>query len=72
MDVISGGEVVEYFNEHIRDRVMQEYGVTTGLDELSRAEDESARELLIQFGIALALIYVVLAWCSPPGAGRWR
>ncbi len=62
MSVISGGEVIGHFNEHIRDRVMREYGIATGLDELSRAEDEAASELLIQFLIALALIYVVLAW----------
>ena len=60
--VISGGEVVEYFNDNIRDRIMQKYGVTTGLDELSLAEDEAADDFLIQFFVALALIYVVLAW----------
>ena len=61
-DVIAGREVVAYFNEHIRDAVMQEYGVTTGLDGLSQAADEAADDFLIQFFIALALIYIVLAW----------
>ena len=61
-DVIAGREVVAYFNEHIRDAVMQKYGVTTGLDGLSQAEDEAADDFLIQFFIALALIYIVLAW----------
>ena len=60
--VISGGEVVAYFNENIRDAVIEKYGVTTGLDELSQAEDELLGDMLLQFGIALALIYVVLAW----------
>ena len=36
--------------------------MTTGLDELSQAEDELLGDMLLQFGIALALIYVVLAW----------
>ena len=61
-DVIASGEVIEYFNEHIRDRIMQKYDVTTGLDELSLAEDEAADDFLIQFCVALALIYIVLAW----------
>ena len=61
-DIIASGEVIEYFNEHIRDRVMQKYDVTTGLDELSLAEDEAADDFLIQFCVALALIYIVLAW----------
>ena len=61
-NVISSGEVVEYFDENIRDRVMQKYGITTGLDELSRAEDEAAADFLIQFLVVLALIYIVLAW----------
>ena len=60
--VISGGEVIEYFNENIRDRVMREYDITTGLDELSQAEDEAMSDFLFQFVIVLALIYVVLAW----------
>ena len=61
-DVIASGEVIEYFDEHIRDRVMQKYDVTTGLDELSLAEDQAADDFLIQFCVALALIYIVLAW----------
>ncbi len=60
--VITGGEVIAYFNENIRDRITQQYGVSTGLDELSLAEDEAASDFLIQFPIALALIYIVLAW----------
>ena len=60
--VIAGGEVVEYFNEHVRDRVMEQYGISVGLDELSLAEDETGREMLTLFGISLVLIYIVLAW----------
>ena len=60
--VISGGEVISYYNANIRDAVMEKYGVTTGLDGLSQAESELMGEMLVQFGVALALIYVVLAW----------
>ena len=60
--VISGGEVVGYFHEHIRDDVVQKHGVSTGLDELSQAEDQLLSDMLIQFIVALGLIYVVLAW----------
>ena len=60
--VISGGEVVAYFDENIRDAVIEKYGVTTGLDELSQAEDELLGDMLVQFATALALIYIVLAW----------
>ena len=61
-NVISGREVVGYFNKNIKDRVARKYGISTGLDELSLAEDKTARDFAIQFPIALALIYVVLAW----------
>ena len=61
-NVISGGEVVRYFNDNIRERIAAKYGIDTGLDELSLAEDEAASDFAIQFPIALALIYVVLAW----------
>ena len=60
--VISSGEVVAYFNENIKARLAEEYGIDTGLDELSLAEAETASAFAIQFPIALALIYVVLAW----------
>ena len=60
--LISGGEVVAYFNENIKDRIASKYGIGTGLDELSLAEDEVASDFAVQFPIALALIYVVLAW----------
>ena len=60
--VISGGEVIGYFHEHLRDAVTEKYGVTTGLDELSQAEEELFGDMMVQFVIALALIYVVLAW----------
>ena len=60
--VISGGEVVAYFNENVRDAVVEKFGVSTGLDELSQAESELMGKMLVQFGVALALIYVVLAW----------
>ena len=62
LSVISGGEVVAYFDDNIRDRVIEKYGITTGLDELSLAQDEAASELTILFCVALALIYIVLAW----------
>ena len=61
-NVVSGGEVIAYFNEHMKERVAREYGVSAGLDELSLAEDQAASDFLIQFPIALALIYMVLAW----------
>ena len=61
-NVISGGEVVRYFNDNIREHIAAKYGIDTGLDELSLAEDEAASDFAIQFPIALALIYVVLAW----------
>ena len=60
--VITGGEVVAYFNERIAGRLAQEYGIDTGLDELSLAQAEAASDFALQFPIALALIYVVLAW----------
>ncbi len=60
--VITGREVVAYFNEHVRDRLVQDYGISTGLDELSLAEDHAAGQLWTLFGIVLALIYIVLAW----------
>ena len=60
--VISGGEVISYFDENVRDAVAEKYGVSTGLDELSQAENELLADMLVQFGVALALIYVVLAW----------
>ena len=60
---ITGGEVVNYFNENVRERLVAEYRISTGLDELSLAEAEAATEFMLKFGVALALIYVVLAWC---------
>ena len=60
--VISGGEVVEYFNENIRERLVERYGISTRLDELSLAQYETTSAFAVQFPIALALIYVVLAW----------
>ena len=59
---ITGREVVQYFNDNIRDRLAQQYQIDTGLDELSLAEDQAADDFLIQFPLALALIYIVLAW----------
>ena len=59
---ITGREVVAHFDSHIRDRLVEQYGVTTGLDEISLAEQESLDEGMLQFLVALALIYVVLAW----------
>lgn len=61
-DTITGREVVQYFNENIRDRIAQKYQIGTGLDELSLAEDQAADDFLMQFALALALIYIVLAW----------
>ena len=60
--VISGGEVVDYFNENIRERLVERYGISTRLDELSLAQYETTSAFAVQFPIALALIYVVLAW----------
>ena len=59
---ITGREVVAHFDSHIRDRLVEQYGVSTGLDEISLAEQESLDEGILQFLVALALIYVVLAW----------
>ena len=59
---ITGREVVAHFDSHIRDRLVEQYGVSTGLDEISLAEQESLDEGMLQFLVALALIYVVLAW----------
>ena len=59
---ITGREVVAHFDAHIRDRLVEQYGVSTGLDEISLAEQESLDEGMLQFLVALALIYVVLAW----------
>ena len=59
---ITGREVVNYFNSNIRDRLVERYGISTGLDEISLEEEEAMGEGLLQFLVALALIYVVLAW----------
>ncbi len=59
---ITGREVVAHFDSNIRDRLVEQYGVSTGLDEISLAEQESLDEGMLQFLVALALIYVVLAW----------
>ena len=59
---ITGREVVTYFNENIRDRLVESYGVGTTLDEISLVEEESLNEGILQFLVALALIYIVLAW----------
>ena len=59
---ITGREVVAYFDANIRDRLVERYGVTTGVDEISLAEQEALGDGMLQFLLALALIYVVLAW----------
>ena len=59
---ITGREVVTYFNENIHDRLVETYGVSTTLDEISLVEEESLNEGVLQFLVALALIYIVLAW----------
>ena len=59
---ITGREVVAYFDANIRDRLVERYGVSTGLDEISLAEQEALGDGMLQFLLALALIYVVLAW----------
>ncbi len=59
---ITGQEVVAYFDANIRDRLAERYGVTTGIDEISLAEQETLSDGMVQFLLALALIYVVLAW----------
>ena len=62
LNIITGREVVSYFDANIRDRLVERYGVSTGLDELSLSEQESMGEFVLQFLVALALIYVILAW----------
>ena len=62
LNIITGREVVAYFDANIRDRLVERYGVSTGLDELSLSEQESMDEFVLHFLVALALIYVVLAW----------
>ena len=62
LNVISGREVVAYFDANIRDRLAERYGVTTGLGELSLSEQETMDEFALQFLFALALIYIILAW----------
>ena len=59
---ITGREVVTYFNENIHDRLVETYGVSTTLDEISLVEEERLNEGVLQFLLALALIYIVLAW----------
>lgn len=60
--VISGREVVAYFNENIKDRITEKYHLTTGLDGKSLAGKETESDFGLQFLVALALIYIVLAW----------
>ena len=59
---ITGREVVAYFDANVRDRLVERYGVSTGLDEISLAEQEALSDGMLQFLLALGLIYVVLAW----------
>ena len=61
MSVITGGEVIAYFNDNIKEPLKQKYGITTGLDGKSLAEAEAESNYGTQFIIVLALIYVVLA-----------
>ena len=60
--VLTGGEVVEYFNENLKEDIVAEYRVNTGLDDMSLAEQEAGSDFGLQFMVALALIYIVLAW----------
>ena len=60
--LLTGSEVVQYFNEHVRDKIVADYRVTTGLDDMSLAEQETGSDFGMQFLVALALIYIVLAW----------
>ena len=53
---LTGGEVVQYFNEHVRDKIVADYRVTTGLDDLSLVEQEVEVDFGMQFQVALALI----------------
>ena len=62
LNVISGREVVNYFDQHIRDGLLEKYAITSGLDDLSLAEQHNEESFQTQFLLALALIYVVLAW----------
>lgn len=59
---ISGAEVVKYFNTELKDKLTAKYDVSTGLDGASLAEQEESANFLTRYLIALALIYIVLAW----------
>lgn len=59
---ISGGEVVEYFDNNVKEALIAKYGITTGLDGASLEEQEASSNFLTRYLIALALIYIVLAW----------
>ena len=62
LDLISGLEVIEYFDENIKEELLKKYGITSGLDDMSLAQQETGSDFLTQFLIALTLIYIVLAW----------
>jgi multidrug efflux pump subunit AcrB len=59
---ISGSEVVKYFTTELKDRLSAKYGITTGLDGMSLAEQEETANFAFRYVIALCLIYIVLAW----------
>ncbi len=61
MSIITGGEVIAYFDEKLKDALKEKYGIATGLDGKSLAEAEAESDFGTQFLIVLALIYVVLA-----------
>ncbi len=62
LDVISGREVVAYFDENLKSGLLEKYGIKTDLDDKSAAEQDADGEFLIEFMIVLSLIYIVLAW----------
>lgn len=60
--LVTGSEVVAFFDKNVKDRIIARYHVGTGLDEVSLAEQETGSDFGLQFAVALALIYIVLAW----------
>ncbi|MCB1693960.1 MAG: efflux RND transporter permease subunit, partial [Pseudomonadales bacterium] len=59
---ITGGEVVDYFNKNLKERLSTTYHITTGLDGLSLEGQEVGASFATKYMIALCLIYIVLAW----------
>jgi multidrug efflux pump subunit AcrB len=62
LGLIAGSEVISYFDDNIKERLQTRYGISSGLDDMSLAEQESGSNFMTQFLILLTLIYIVLAW----------